>query len=201
MPKCQCYIYGYSILIFWILKAYDLQIWLIKGIFVCFLLCNKHHNWEEKANKQKIGVVKDFIQVAYYGPSVREFRAEAQGRSLESSCKKFPYCCLPWLALLPFLYSSHPAPRDGTSHNGLGLTHQDNTPQTCPQANLMEEFPYLRLLLPRWLKFVLSWQKKNQLNLIEELLSKTILTAKLYHMKSYLPAIECIMKSKLCDSI
>lgn len=43
--------------------------------------------------------------------------------------------------------------------------------------------------------------KKTQLNLIEELLSKTILPAKLYHIKSYFHAIECIMKSKLCDSI
>lgn len=26
-----------------------------KGIFVCFLLCNKHHNWEEKQTNKKLG--------------------------------------------------------------------------------------------------------------------------------------------------
>lgn len=46
------------------------------------------------------------------------------------------------LSYLPYTAQVH-LPRKGTTHSGLGpptlISNQENIPQTCPQANLMEE--------------------------------------------------------------
>lgn len=47
-------------------------------------------------------------------------------------------------------------PRDGNAHSGLdpptSISNQENDPQTCPQASLMEVTPQLSFLLPRYVK-------------------------------------------------
>ena len=56
-----------------------------------------------------------------------------------------------WLALqahvqLPFIYTSQDyLPKVGITHNGLGphteIINQENTPQICPEASLMDAIP------------------------------------------------------------
>lgn len=53
-------------------------------------------------------------------------------------------------------YSPWANPSSGTTHVGRVLPHQpsnqENVPQTCPQANLMEAVFQLRFLLHRWIQ-------------------------------------------------
>lgn len=52
------------------------------------------------------------------------------------------------VSCLPYTAQAY-LPRDGTTHSGLGpsisIFNQETTSKTCPQANLMESTPKLRL--------------------------------------------------------
>jgi hypothetical protein len=61
-------------------------------------------------------------------------------------------CCLPSCSLWVAQPAYGPSPRCGISHSGedppISIIHQENVPQACPEASLMETFSQLRFPLP-----------------------------------------------------
>lgn len=62
------------------------------------------------------------------------------------------HCLLACSSLLSYILQDH-LPRGGPTHSGLGLStsiiNQENVPQSCPQAGLIEAIPHLKVLLLR----------------------------------------------------
>lgn len=152
------------------------QVWIFQGLQVVhcpsldreatlasvspFLIWDSPHVMNTDQNWAR----EDLVYLAY--TSQREFRAGTQVRNLEVGTESeatercWLLACSPWLVQTVFLYSSDHLHRGGITHKVLGpptLTiSPDNTPQTCPRANLLEAISLLRALLPRCLKFVSS---------------------------------------------
>ena len=86
--------------------------------------------------------------------------------------KQRPWGTTPyWLLLygllsLLFYIPQNYMPMAGTTHGRLGpptqIMNQENIPQTCPQTIVMEAFFLFRVLLPRWLQLVSSYQQTSQ---------------------------------------
>lgn len=70
--------------------------------------------------------------------------------------------CFSWLAQLPCIAQAHP-PGGGTTYSVPGpttsISNQENAPQTCPKANLVETIPQLSFSL---LKCITLTIKTNQ---------------------------------------
>lgn len=83
----------------------------------------------------------------------RAARARSQGRNLEAKIKAMEEhgllaCSLPLAQPTSSILQDH-MPKDGNTHNDLAtptsIIKQENAPQTCLQANLIEAIPSLRL--------------------------------------------------------
>lgn len=87
------------------------------------------------------------------------WRWEWRHQTVEEICL---LACCPWLARLSSDKTQDHLPKCSTTHRRLGaltLTiNQEYAPQTCLQASMMEASPQVRVFLPRWVKFVSSWQ-------------------------------------------
>lgn len=94
---------------------------------------------------------------------------EIQGRNLEIGTDAEDmegHCSLAWsswFAQHPFWNHPESAIQGGTIHSRLGPTittiNEENIPQACCQANLMELFSQLNFPLSEW--FWLVWSRKN----------------------------------------
>lgn len=98
----------------------------------------------------------------HWGSPNRKPRQEPRGRHW---CRNHEgNCLLACSSLLSYILQDH-LPRGGPTHSGLGLStsiiNQENVPQSCPQAGLIEAIPHLKVLLLRGLEPESNWQKPN----------------------------------------
>lgn len=72
-----------------------------------------------------------------------------------------PTACSSTFLILPRTTCSGKAPPIKSEGPCTLIIHQENTPKTCPENNLMEAIPQLILPFAKWLQLTSSWKKQQ----------------------------------------